>query len=266
VSFHESGKQEKRTGADLMADGITIESMLPGELVYLNLPMHPGSKLDKDAPKPASAVVKRPGSNMGYPGIELTWKPGSDNNWISYYEVIRDGKVIDKVSKGTFYFDHSAGADMAAKYEIKAVDGSGNRSHSAAAEGSAAPRSAVYNDTDNRIVYTGTWERKTDLLPAHEGTISYSDQTGDYAELAFEGTRVLWFSKLGADGGKASVTIDGGTPEMVDTFSADDIWGVCVYSKALPVGRHTIRIQTTGTKNVRAKGTKVHIDGIRIEP
>jgi len=44
---------------------------------------------------------------MGYPGVELTWEDAVDNNWVSYYEIFRNGELIDKVAKGTFYFDHS---------------------------------------------------------------------------------------------------------------------------------------------------------------
>jgi len=50
----------------------------------------------------------REAENMGFPGVELTWRPGSDDNWLSHYEVLRDGEVIDVVAKGTFAFDHSA--------------------------------------------------------------------------------------------------------------------------------------------------------------
>ena len=58
VNYQESSTSESRTGADLMAKGIAFEKMLPGELIYFNLPMHPGSKLDKDPPKPPSAIAK----------------------------------------------------------------------------------------------------------------------------------------------------------------------------------------------------------------
>lgn len=268
VTFHESGKREKRTGTDLMVKGITIEKMIPGELIYLNLPMHPGSKLDKELPGAPSNAEKQIRSNMGYPGIELTWNPGTDNNWISYYEILRDGEVIDKVSKGAYYFDHSAGADLASEYKIRTVDGSGNRSTSVAASGLIADRSKVYDDAVGAgITYTGNWDHKTDLMPAHNGTISASGQIGDSAEITFEGSSVMWFSKLGADCGKASVSIDGGTPEVVDTFSADDIWGVCVYRKTLQnSGKHTLRITVTENKNRRAKGNLIYVDAIRVEP
>ncbi len=158
--------------------------MPPGELIYLNLPLHPGSKLDSQPPAAPGDVQKRPAENMGYPGIELTWKPATDNNWISYYEVFRDGVAIDKVAKGTYYFDHSAGADLAARYEVRTVDGAGNASPPVAAQGPAAKPSRVIDDADAAITYTGTWQRQTGLQPAHAATISSSDQKDAAIEVA----------------------------------------------------------------------------------
>ena len=85
VSFHESASSESRTGADLMARGVRLEKMPPGELIYLNLPLHPGSKLDTEPPSPPSQATQSRQENMGYPGVELSWKAGSDNNWVFYY-------------------------------------------------------------------------------------------------------------------------------------------------------------------------------------
>ncbi len=106
-----------------MEHGIELSKMPPGELLYLNLPLHPGSKLDKQPPTPPADLQIHAAQNMGYPGIELTWKPGTDDNWVSYYTVLRNGVAIDKVAKGTYYFDHSAGADLHARYELQTVDG-----------------------------------------------------------------------------------------------------------------------------------------------
>jgi hypothetical protein len=265
VSFHESATGETRTGADLMATGITIERMPAGELVYLNLPMHPGSRLDTTPPAPPAGVTARAGENMGQPGVELAWEPGTDNNWVSYYEVLRDGAVLDKTAKGTFYFDHSAGADPAARYAVRTVDGGGNGSSETAADGPATKRALVLDDgPDGGITFAGNWERKIGLLPAHAGSISVSAEKGAAAELTFEGGKVLVFSKLGADCGKAMVRIDDSPPETVDTYSADDIWGVCIFQKELPPGRHTLRIEVLGERSERAKGSLVHLDGLRM--
>jgi len=266
VSFHEGSQSENRTGADLMARGISFEKMPPGELIYLNLPMHPGSKLDTEPPTPPASVGQKVQSNMGYPGIALTWNPGTDNNWISYYQVFRNGAPIDRVAKGTFYFDHSAGADLAALYEVCSVDGAGNVSKKIQATGHAGRPAKILDDAGN-FQFSGQWEHQTGLLPAYGGTLSSSQQKGASVKLSFEGRKVLLFSKLGAECGEAAVSMDGAATETIDTYSADDIWGVCIYSKELPnAGHHTLRIEVIGEHNPRAKGATIHLDGVRIEP
>ena len=116
--------------ADLMAQGISLTTVQPGELIFLNLSNHPGSGQDKTAPQPPSKVTKRLGSNLGVQGIEIAWSPGRDNNWISYYEVLRDGQMIGKSAIGTFLFDYKgSGRDrLGSRYEVRTVDGDGNRS------------------------------------------------------------------------------------------------------------------------------------------
>jgi hypothetical protein len=252
----------------LIERGILLEKMAPGELIYLNLPLHPGSKLDQSPPTPPSAACKRAAENMGYPGVELAWRPGADNNWISYYEVLRNGAAIDRVAKGTYYFDHSAGADLAARYEVRTADGAGLVSPCALAAGPDAPPARIVDDAPGAgAVYAGLWRTRAGLQPAHLGTLAASNQQGASVELAFEGRRILWFSKLGADGGKAAVSVDGAPAETVDTYSADDIWGVCVCRKELPApGRHTLRITVLGEHGPRAKDSMVAVDGFRIEP
>ena len=268
VSYHESGNSEVRAGADLMEKGVELQKMAPGELIYLNLPMHPGSKLDTEEPKPASHVVKRRGENMGYPGIEVGWEPGFDNNWVSYYQIFRNGVAIDKVAKGTFYFDHSAGADLAATYEVQTVDGAGNVSAKRAAQGSAAKPSRIIDDAlGGGITFSPQWQHASaPPLVAYNGTTTSTNEKGAAAEVAFEGKRVLLFSKLGANNGKAAVSIDGGAAEIVDTYSADDIWGVSVYQKEFSAaGRHTIRVEVLGDRNLRSKDAFITVDGIRVE-
>jgi hypothetical protein len=205
---------------------------------------------------------------MGYPGVELAWKAGSDNNWISYYEVFRNGTALDKVSKGTFYFDHSAGADLAAHYEICTVDGAGNASGKTSAQGSAGRPATILDDAPGcGFKYSGEWDHQKNLLLAHAQTLSVSSQKGATAELQLEGKRVMLFTRLSANGGKAKVTIDGGAPEVIDTYSGDEVWGVCAYRKTLTTGSggHALRIEVLAEHDPRAKGNLVYVDGVRIE-
>lgn len=130
VQFEMSKRTGSREGLELMKDGITLMNPQPGELIYIGLPSFPGSGKDHTPPTDPTNVKKKLGTNMGITGIELEWGPSSDNNWLSYYEIYRDGEMIDKVSKGTYYFDHSYGAEsLSATYEVQAVDGDGNASH-----------------------------------------------------------------------------------------------------------------------------------------
>jgi len=269
VSFQESTARETRRGAELMQNGIAIGKMSPGELIYLNLPYHPGNHVDQIPPTPPGEVRIVEGTNMGYPGVEVSWKAGHDDHWVSYYEVLRNGILIDKVAKGTYYFDHSAGADLAAKYEVRTVDEAGLRSGPAAPAGQNQKTARILDDAQqNGLTFTGTWQRRSDQPPAYQGTISRSDEKGASFELEFAGTKFTWFTKLGDDGGKAEVLIDGQTEGVVDTYSADDIWGVGMYSKEFSSGGiHRLKISVLGERGGPrgyGKGSFVYVDGVRV--
>lgn len=137
-----SGLRLRETGSRLMADGISLDKIPAGELIFLNLPSYPGSGSDHVPPSSPANVTKRLGTNLGVQGIELTWSPSHDDNWISYYEIRKNGKLIGKTAQGTFFFDHSDSArdDLDALFTVRAVDGDGNRSAASdAREGASEP-------------------------------------------------------------------------------------------------------------------------------
>lgn len=265
VSFQESPHSQQRTGADLMSNGIVLEAMSAGELIYLNLPYHPGNHLDDTPPTSPSNPEMREAVNMGYPGVELRWGDSMDDHWLSYYEIIRNSILIDKVAKGNYYFDHSCGADMGAKYGVRAVNGAGNRSEISEVHGSCGKPAFIYDDRDPSLIYQGVWKRADNLQPAYMGTLTSSFEKGASVELHFNGCAILLFSKLGADCGIALVSVDDGVPEKIDTYSADDIWGVCIYQKRLKPGSHRLRVTVSGERSPLSEGLTIHIDGMRVE-
>ena len=117
-----------RTGADLMANGMLVKDQAPGELIYLNLPNRPRGGRDKLAPKPPGRVVARRETNLGFSGVSLYWSPGSDDNWLSHYEVRRNGQALGRTCVGTYFFDRSPAYDPKAFYTVRTVDGDGNTS------------------------------------------------------------------------------------------------------------------------------------------
>jgi hypothetical protein len=128
VGFDSTQATTERTGAALMTAGIAIKNQKPGELIYLNLPNRPGSGQDKLPPQSPGRVLVRRETNIGHGGIGVYWSPGADNNWISYYEVRRDGRILEKVAIGDYYFDHAEGWSNAHEYAVRTVDGDGNAS------------------------------------------------------------------------------------------------------------------------------------------
>lgn len=128
IAFDQVQEKTERTGADLMKNGILLKKALPGELIYLGLPKRPRSNSDKVPPTAPGSAFKKQEVNIGYSGMGVYWSAGTDNNWVSYYEVRRNNIILDKVSTGTYYFDRSEGWGLQNSYEIRTIDGDGNTS------------------------------------------------------------------------------------------------------------------------------------------
>jgi hypothetical protein len=136
VRCAKSPYQASRLGRDLMEAGVELGRIEPGELIFVNLPNYPGSGTDRTPPQSPQHVTKRLGTNLGVQGVEIAWEGGSDNNWISYCEILKDGAVVGKAAKGAFFFDYKGDflANLTARYEVRTVDGDSNRSSSMIAE------------------------------------------------------------------------------------------------------------------------------------
>ena len=124
---------QNRKGSDLMANGITFQKISGGDIIFFNLPNRPGAGSDKEPPSAPSGATKRIATYTFTQGLEVSWSPATDNNWLSCYEVLRtapDGSEtsLGKIASGTFFFDRSALASELAKcrYSVRAIDGDGN--------------------------------------------------------------------------------------------------------------------------------------------
>jgi hypothetical protein len=266
VSYQESKATADRLGSDLMSHGITLPNPQEGELIYLNLPLHPGSGADKTPPSPPQQVSKRIGTNMGYSGVELTWLPATDKHWVSYYEIFRNGAAIDKVAEGTYYFDHSLAADLAARYEVRAVDGSGNTSPKVLSAGAPTAEALIVDDANMDLRYSGSgWKHEKHVWEVYDGTLSRTRQPGDAVEYDFEGSRIAWYGSLGEGMGQADVYIDGRLDRTVDGYDADEIPNVAIYARTFAAkGKHKIKVVARGDHQWRASDNWVVVDGFKI--
>ena len=202
VRFALSHRVLSRRGADLMRGGIRITNPAPGELIFIGLPHHPGSGLDDTPPGDPGRVRKRVGTNMGYTGVELLWEPASDDRWLSYYQVYRDGEPIAKVAKGTFYFDWSTGAaGVQRRYEVQAVDGDGNSSG----------RVEAVRVEGGPVVYTAGAGFLAGPDYSHQGANGWTYEAWSGASR----TPLAWDGSLGQMGLYTGAAGSGGSPVLI---------------------------------------------------
>ncbi|WP_308798213.1 hypothetical protein [Agromyces silvae] len=125
VTFQNSLATSTKTGAEWMADGITAQNW-GGDLVWLNVTDFPGAQTDTTPPAAPTEVTATPATEMGFEGIAVTWTHAVDDNWVSKYEVLKDGVVVATSGKAAYAFIE--GGDAEAEYTVRAVDGDGNQS------------------------------------------------------------------------------------------------------------------------------------------
>ncbi|MDR1903825.1 MAG: alpha-galactosidase [Treponema sp.] len=120
-----------KNGREWMEQGIHLDNVLPGEILFLNLYGRPGQGTDTQPPTAPSDAKAGKAHWLGLDGIGVQWGHATDNVMVSYYEIIKNGKPCTKVSTGCYYFD-TAGV-IGDSYQIYAVDGDGNKSASVTA-------------------------------------------------------------------------------------------------------------------------------------
>jgi hypothetical protein len=141
----------------------------------------------------------------------------------------------------------------------------------------AVPASVVSHlqETDPAVVFTGTWIQDknsawsgaglaTDPAPPVGGA-HVTESSGAKATLTFRGTEVSWLGYRGRAGGKASVSVDGGAPVIVDTYSSADRIQATVYTvTGLADVTHTMTIEALGTNNGIATGSRIVVDAFDV--
>jgi hypothetical protein len=133
VAFRFGKEVTTMKGAELMQQGIRIKTENTREMILLNLEDAPGRGTDRVGPTPPTNLVKTRETFGQRAGVALRWAPGSDNKLLAEYLVYRNGRLLDHVAIGTFYFDFSQEGGLDDRYEVASVDGDGNLSARAAA-------------------------------------------------------------------------------------------------------------------------------------
>lgn len=99
----------------------------------------------------------------------------------------------------------------------------------------------TYDDTDSRLLYSGSWVSLTNVTEAHQNTLHVSNAIGDSITFSFTGPQIHVFYQAGPSLGAITITIDQlGAPPLSQAQNETQIkeW----VSDLLPAGTHSIVI------------------------
>ena len=121
-----------------------------------------------------------------------------------------------------------------------------------------------YEQDSPYIAYEGTWTSASSAS-RYAGGWYYTNTAGSAAHLKFNGTEVYLYGSTAPTYGQALVSVDGGTPVLVDYYSANYLHKVKVFeAKGLSPGEHTVKIERAGTKNAASTGTGIGLDAVKV--
>ena len=117
------------------------------------------------------------------------------------------------------------------------------------------------------VAFSGAWTGGA-LAGAFGGTTHSATAAGPVATLP--GTAVTFTTRgslalvgaVGPDRGRARVTVDNGTPEVVDFYAANAVPGRLVFTAndLAPNVQHTIKVEALGTRRTASTGTRIDVD------
>jgi hypothetical protein len=124
-----------------------------------------------------------------------------------------------------------------------------------------APVVTRYQQDNTAFAYTGTWTPSATTWLASGGSFTSANVTGAKVIVDFTGEYLAWYAKTAPWYGKATVTLDSGTPFEVDLYSATQLYKKQVYNTGLLAeGGHILIIQWSGLKRPAASGTTIDVD------
>jgi hypothetical protein len=131
----------------------------------------------------------------------------------------------------------------------------------------APPPSGVsvtrYQQNNTNILYSGKWLNFI-TSGASGGNYIYADSTAA-ASIWFTGTKLDLIATKGYTQGKARVSVDGGTPVLVDLYNATTLRQQKVWSTgSLAQGTHKVTISWTGQAHTPGGTTRVNIDAVDV--
>lgn|GEM_PF-2154293 len=117
----------------------------------------------------------------------------------------------------------------------------------------------VQAQQNDRILLSGTWQR-TDEAQAHSGVVAMSTTPGDTMTLHITGDSFTLYRRMGPDGGRMEVVIDGEYHGTLEFHFFEERWSVPAYFDNLGEGTHTLTFTVSTRSHEDSTGTRVGIE------
>ena len=126
------------------------------------------------------------------------------------------------------------------------------------------PATVTHEQSEARFVYAGGWKTSS-AAQASGGSYAVASSSGSSLTIRFIGTHLAWIAKEGPAYGEATVTVDGGTPHVVNLYSKTVTWKHTVWQTGtLSRDAHTVVISYSGKKAAASTGRSIDVDAISI--
>ena len=130
--------------------------------------------------------------------------------------------------------------------------------------GASAATLTRYQQNASQLTYAGTWTVAS-ATAASGGSYRWANSSGMSVTATFSGTSLAWIAKKGPTYGIAKVSVDGGSPAMVDLYSGGALFQQKVWETGtLGAGFHTVKIEWNGTRNALSTNTNIDVDAFDV--
>ncbi len=150
--------------------------------------------------------------------------------------------------------------------DVRARDRAGNTSSARSYSFVVSSAISRVDQADPRIVYRGSWRRSFSTA-FWQGSIFTASTASASVNLSFKGSSVVLLGTKGPSAGKVRMTLDNGSPTIVDLYAASTSYRTALLSVSGldSAASHTVKLEWTGTKNAASSGTAVTLDAVDIE-
>lgn len=229
------------------------------------------------------------------PGARATFSfSGTSVTWIGYRDassgiarVLVDGVVVSEVDLFARGLDVNTPAftvnGLSAGNHTLTIEATGLKNPDSTASlvvvdafDVPAPVVSHLQETDPIFVFTGAWVQADDTIAWSGGGVAslpalpvggarLSSAAGATVTLTFRGTGISWSGARMPGTGIASVSVDGGVAQEIDTYSPSHrIQDTVFRATGLADAIHTLTIVATGRKNAASSGAGIVVDAVDV--